>query len=161
MPFTVFTAPFLSWPFPDHETAESAVRNLNSVEVGGRQLRIDLADSDPLLEGKTTVRGELLDSGDDLTRSGGGGADQKSDFMSNLPQGITLPPGVSAMDSISQILASMPTSELTEVLAQMKVRYHPPFPSHWFFFSLTRSWCRRLPLHVRNRLDSFSSQIPN
>ena len=137
MPLTLFTAPFLSWPFSHHETAESAVRNLNSVEVGGRQLRIDLADSDPLLEGKTTVRGELLDSGDDFTRTG---ADQKSsDFMSNLPQGITLPPGVSAMDSISQILASMPTSELTEVLAQMKVRCYLPFSSHWFF-SLTRSW---------------------
>jgi cleavage stimulation factor subunit 2 len=28
----------------DHETAASAVRNLNNVEVGGRQLRIDFAD---------------------------------------------------------------------------------------------------------------------
>ncbi|KAI0050278.1 hypothetical protein FA95DRAFT_640061 [Auriscalpium vulgare] len=50
--------------FADHETAQSAVRNLNNVDVGGRPLRIDLADSDPFLEGKTTVRGELLDGGE-------------------------------------------------------------------------------------------------
>ena len=48
----------------DHETAASAVRNLNQFEVGGRPLRIDLADSDPFLEGKNTVRGELLDNGE-------------------------------------------------------------------------------------------------
>ena len=41
----------------------SAVRNLNNTDVGGRPLRIDLADSDPFLEGKTTVRGELIDGG--------------------------------------------------------------------------------------------------
>ena len=46
----------------DHETAQSAVRNLNNVDCGGRPLRIDLADSDPFLEGKTTVRGELVDA---------------------------------------------------------------------------------------------------
>lgn len=46
----------------DHETAQSAVRNLNNVDCGGRPLRIDLADSDPFLEGKTTVRGELIDN---------------------------------------------------------------------------------------------------
>ena len=51
-------------PFEDHDTAMSAVRNLNGQEIGGRPLRIDLADSDPFLEGKTTVRGELLDGGD-------------------------------------------------------------------------------------------------
>ncbi|CAJ0758806.1 17470_t:CDS:2, partial [Entrophospora sp. SA101] len=31
----------------DSETAASAVRNLNNVEVGGRQLRVDYADNDP------------------------------------------------------------------------------------------------------------------
>ena len=34
--------------------------NLNDINVGGR---IDLADSDPFFEDKTTVRGELLDGG--------------------------------------------------------------------------------------------------
>ena len=50
----------------DHETAssESAVRSLNGQEIGGRPLRIDLADSDPFLEGKTTTRGEIIDGGE-------------------------------------------------------------------------------------------------
>jgi RNA recognition motif-containing protein len=30
----------------DHETACSAVRNLNNFDVGGRQLRVDFADAD-------------------------------------------------------------------------------------------------------------------
>lgn len=33
--------------FHDPETAASAVRNLNDVDVGGRSLRIDWADVDP------------------------------------------------------------------------------------------------------------------
>jgi len=33
--------------YHDSETAASAVRNLNNVEVGGRQLRVDYADNDP------------------------------------------------------------------------------------------------------------------
>ena len=48
--------------FTDHQTAQSAVRNLYGKEFGGRALRIDLADSDPFVEGLTTVRGEIFDS---------------------------------------------------------------------------------------------------
>ncbi|QRV84838.1 RNA recognition motif protein [Ceratobasidium sp. AG-Ba] len=46
--------------FFDHESAASAVRNLHGTDVGGRSLRIDLADADPALEGKFTSRGEIL-----------------------------------------------------------------------------------------------------
>ncbi|KAF8639220.1 hypothetical protein AX17_001705 [Amanita inopinata Kibby_2008] len=110
--------------FADHETAASAVRNLNNVDVGGRPLRIDLADSDPYLEGKTTVRGELVDGGGQSEhRSGwrGGGRGQESTtFLSSVPPGVQLPKGASALDHISQTLASMPPSQLMEVLAQMK-----------------------------------------
>jgi len=35
-----------------HATAASAVRNLNNTEVGGRPLRIDLADSYPFHEAR-------------------------------------------------------------------------------------------------------------
>ncbi|TDL19525.1 hypothetical protein BD410DRAFT_792148 [Rickenella mellea] len=127
--------------FSDHETAMSAVRNLNNVDVGGRPLRIDLADSDPFLEGKTTIRGELLDGsetrsqwrerekrglGDDRR----GGSQEKNDpraFLRALPTGVPLPPGMSSLDAISQNLATMNPSQLTEVLAQMKafVISHP------------------------------------
>lgn len=126
--------------FQDHETALSAVRNLNNVEVGGRPLRIDLADSDPFLEGKTTVRGELLDGSDprghwrdrhrdrDRDRDRDNydhPRDQKSQdsaaFLSSLPSGVPVPPGSTALDCISQTLATMNPTQLVEVLAQMKV----------------------------------------
>jgi len=118
----------------DHETALSAVRNLNNVDVGGRPLRIDLADSDPFLEGKTTVRGELIDGGEtraqwrerenakrdrDREKEPDGGKDRS--FLRNLPQGVPVPPGVSALDMISQTLATMNPTQLVEVLAQFKV----------------------------------------
>ncbi|KDR74950.1 hypothetical protein GALMADRAFT_249895 [Galerina marginata CBS 339.88] len=121
--------------FADHETALSAVRNLNNHEVGGRPLRIDLADSDPFLEGKTTVRGEILDGGypgpsEPRSQWRGGGGSRNNDpeaFLANLPSGIQVPKGSSALDSISQTLASMPPNQLIEVLAQMKafVITHP------------------------------------
>ncbi|KAF8153242.1 hypothetical protein B0H34DRAFT_722769 [Crassisporium funariophilum] len=118
--------------FADHETAASAVRNLNNTDVGGRPLRIDLADSDPFLEGKTTVRGELLDGGvpgPSEPRSGwrGGGGRDADNFLASLPPGIQVPKGTSALDSISQTLASMPPNQLMDVLSQMKsfIHNHP------------------------------------
>ncbi|TFK75638.1 hypothetical protein BDN72DRAFT_448303 [Pluteus cervinus] len=117
--------------FADHETAASAVRNLNNVDVGGRPLRIDLADSDPFLEGKTTVRGELVDGGD--SRGWGRGHDRDrgredpNAFLRDLPPGVPIPKGSNALDTISQNLAKMQPSQLMEVLAQMKafVITHP------------------------------------
>ncbi|GAK65875.1 RNA recognition domain-containing protein [Moesziomyces antarcticus] len=52
--------------FEDPETAASAVRNLNEVEVGGRPLRISFADIDPLMEGRSTQHGQF--DQDDLRR---------------------------------------------------------------------------------------------
>lgn len=116
--------------FADHETALSAVRNLNNTDCGGRPLRIDLADSDPFLEGKTTVRGEILDGGypgpsEPSSQWRTGGAPRSNDpeaFLVNVPPGIQVQKGSSALDSISQTLASMPPNQLMEVLAQMKVK---------------------------------------
>ena len=112
----------------DHETAASAVRNLNNTDVGGRPLRIDLADSDPFLEGKTTVRGELLDGGfpglsEPRSQWRGGRTPESEAFLANLRPGIQVPKGhgSSVLDSISQLLASMAPNQLMEVIAQMKV----------------------------------------
>lgn len=123
--------------FADHETALSAVRNLNNVDVGGRPLRIDLADSDPFLEGKTTVRGELIDGGETRAQwrerenakreRESDSTKDKTSFLRNLPQGVPLPLGASALDMISQTLATMNPTQLVEVLAQFKafVITHP------------------------------------
>jgi cleavage stimulation factor subunit 2 len=126
--------PWILTFFPqDHETALSAVRNLNNVDVGGRPLRIDLADSDPFLEGKTTVRGELIDGGETRAQwrereNAKRDKDKESDsakdgtsFLRNLPQGVPVPLGASALDMISQTLATMNPAQLVEVLAQFKV----------------------------------------
>ncbi|PCH37517.1 hypothetical protein WOLCODRAFT_110020 [Wolfiporia cocos MD-104 SS10] len=128
--------------FADHETALSAVRNLNGQELGGRPLRIDLADSDPFLEGKTTVRGELLDGGETRAQwrererererheREARGNSTKADpnaFLASLPIGVPIPPGSTALDTISQMLATTNPSQILEVLAQMKafVITHP------------------------------------
>ena len=71
----------------DHETAASAVRNLNGHDVKGRPLRIDLADSDPLLEGKTTNRGEL--EGGIIGASHPGNAPKQS-----IPKGVPCATGL-------------------------------------------------------------------
>ena len=109
-------------PISDHETAASAVRNLNGQDCGGRPLRIDLADSDPFLEGKTTVNGEIVDNSGE-TRAQWKHRQEQTDpnsFLRTLPPGVPLPPGVSAGDAITNTLATMSPSHLTEVLAQMK-----------------------------------------
>lgn len=131
----------------DHETALSAVRNLNNTDVGGRPLRIDLADSDPFLEGKTTVHGEIIDAGETrqqwrervgdhrdsrgpeegvhgLPKGAAQGRNVKDEnyaFLRSLPRGVPLAPGQTALDSISHTLATMNPNQLNEVLAQMKV----------------------------------------
>jgi hypothetical protein len=64
-----------------------------------------LADSDPYLEGKTTVRGDIVPTKKPL------GADEK------------------AQDAITHAIAHMDRSRLIEVLAQMKVVYTLEFPA--------------------------------
>ncbi|KAH9848634.1 hypothetical protein C2E23DRAFT_937864 [Lenzites betulinus] len=123
--------------FADHETALSAVRNLNGQEIGGRPLRIDLADSDPFLEGKTTVRGEIMDGGEtraqwrerheregrhDRDDHRHGRSSDPNAFLASLPKGVPLPPGANALDAISHALATTDPSQILEVLAQMKAR---------------------------------------
>ncbi|KAJ7253070.1 hypothetical protein B0H12DRAFT_603148 [Mycena haematopus] len=120
--------------FADHETAASAVRNLNNTDVGGRPLRIDLADSDPFLEGKTTVRGELMDAGGpgptergSQWRSENRGP-EGSEILATIPPGKPLAPGERAQEAITHAIAQgMSESQLIEVLAQMKafVITHP------------------------------------
>lgn len=89
-------------------------------------MRIRFADSDPSLEGKTTLHGEVVDRRQtrthrrecDLPQNV---PDDKRRFLKSLPQGVPLPEGLTAMDAITTTLASMEAAQLTEVLAQMKV----------------------------------------
>ncbi|KAJ7151452.1 hypothetical protein C8R43DRAFT_1005237 [Mycena crocata] len=163
--------------FADHETAASAVRNLNNTDVGGRPLRIDLADSDPFLEGKTTVRGELMDGG------APGPAEPRSQWRTNnenrgpegseilavVPPGKPLAPGDTAAESITRTLAkSMSDSQLIEVIAQMKafVITHPkqahqllshhPQLAYAIFMGLIMS--KIIPADILHRMVEATSQ---
>ena len=81
-------------------------------------MRVDLADADPFLEGKTTVHGQPI-----YTRNsrGNDSRDPKA-FLTQLPQGVPVPPGSTAMNFITETLAKMDSASVIEVLAQMKVR---------------------------------------
>ncbi|KAJ7163184.1 hypothetical protein C8R46DRAFT_903141, partial [Mycena filopes] len=164
--------------FDDHQAAASAVRNLNNTNVNGRPLRIDLADSDPFLEGKTTIRGELVDGGAptphkqrsqwrDESRGPKG-----SEFLAAVPPGKPLTPGVRASDAITQLIANaMSESELIEVLAQMKafaithphqahqLLLHHPQVAYAIFMGLITSDI--IPADVLNRmLDASGQGVP-
>ncbi|KAJ6591041.1 hypothetical protein DFH09DRAFT_191955 [Mycena vulgaris] len=163
--------------FADHETAASAVRNLNNTDVGGRPLRIDLADSDPFLEGKTTVKGELVDGGApgpaeprSQWRTGNvNRGPEGSEILSAVPPGMPLAPGDNAQEAITRTLAKgMSESDLIEVLAQMKafVITHPkqaqqlfihnPQVAYATFMGLITS--NIIPADVLHRMLEASSQ---
>ena len=79
--------------YEDPETAASAVRNLNEVEVGGRALRLDFAEVDPM-------------------------ADSDAPPRSSGPAPV--PADVSPTDAITQTIAAMPPNQLLDILTQMK-----------------------------------------
>ncbi|CAE6481382.1 unnamed protein product [Rhizoctonia solani] len=110
--------------FFDHESAASAVRNLHNTEVGGRSLRIDLADADPALEGKFTSRGEILGERDGHHgkpyRSGGGGPPDIQTILSSIPNGVPVPPGASSLDIITNAIVALGPDKQLELLQQMK-----------------------------------------
>lgn len=76
------------------------------------------------------MRGELIDGGEtraqwrereNSKRDKEPDAKDRASFLRNLPQGIPVPHGTSALDLISQTLATMNPTQLVEVLAQFKV----------------------------------------
>ncbi|KEP55052.1 cleavage stimulation factor subunit 2 RNA recognition motif protein [Rhizoctonia solani 123E] len=103
--------------FFDHESAASAVRNLHNTDVGGRSLRIDLADADPALEGKFTSRGEILGERDG--HHGKGPTDIQT-ILSSIPNGVPVPPGTSSLDVITNAIVALGPDKQLELLQQMK-----------------------------------------
>jgi cleavage stimulation factor subunit 2 len=83
------------------------------------------------LEGKTTIRGELVDldapenSSRLIKRTDSGESldiDSDDEYLASLPAGIPVPFGASTLDVIGHALTGTNLSDLMEVLAQMKVR---------------------------------------
>ncbi|ROT37258.1 hypothetical protein SODALDRAFT_279673 [Sodiomyces alkalinus F11] len=106
--------------YPDHDSAASAVRNLNDYETMGRKLRVDFSN-----EGG----GDNDNDGHphSHTRDGGSNgygqsapAPSQGSSLPPLPPGKDLPPNVTATDAISRTLNTLPPSQLLDILGQMK-----------------------------------------
>ncbi|RFU35196.1 hypothetical protein B7463_g1171, partial [Scytalidium lignicola] len=105
--------------YPDHDSAASAVRNLNDYEIMNRKLRVDFSndtggDDDASAPAgyqppQAPLNGSQIPSG---------GAPVSS--LPPLPIGADLPPGLTCPDAISRTLNTLPPSQLLDVLAQMK-----------------------------------------
>ncbi|PLW54329.1 hypothetical protein PCANC_04935 [Puccinia coronata f. sp. avenae] len=87
----------------DTQTADSAIRNLQGIEIGGRALRLDFADV-----------------GNHDTRDAGGRPPPPKGLPPDLPRGQPLAAGQTATDQISQTLAAIPPAQLAEITGQMK-----------------------------------------
>lgn len=123
--------------YRDPETAASALRNLQGVDVGGRQLRLDFADTADVSAAKRD-RGPPGSEREGVRGPTGNPGKP-------LPSGVALLPGVSAVDSISQTLAAMPPGQLLDIMSQMKVGVLFSLPRdgfHWVesWIKLTVSW---------------------
>jgi cleavage stimulation factor subunit 2 len=101
--------------FIDHDSAASAVRNLNDNELGGRRIRVDWSND-----------GDGGDSGPrDAWQSTGvngqtASATTTSTALPPLPPGADLEPGLTCPDAISKTLSALPPPQLLDVLSQMK-----------------------------------------
>lgn len=101
--------------FIDHDSAASAVRNLNDNELGGRRIRVDWSND-----------GDGGDSGarDNNATSGANGQAPapvgQSAALPPLPPGADLEPGLTCPDAISKTLSALPPPQLVDVLSQMK-----------------------------------------
>lgn len=97
--------------YSDHETAASAVRNLNNYDINGRTLRVDFAESDkddaPNKESFNTGR-----SGRDDYGSGSRDPRERT-FSENQP--------TNSVQTITNIVKGMDPQQLAEVLAYLKV----------------------------------------
>jgi cleavage stimulation factor subunit 2 len=83
----------------------------------------------------------------------------KGSLPPNLPTGIPVPPGMTATDSITQTLATMPPDQLLDILSQMKVRDELPIeglPLICRLF-LVQSLVTTSPEQARNLLNAHPS----
>ncbi|KAK7753282.1 hypothetical protein SLS62_004801 [Diatrype stigma] len=113
--------------YPDADSAASAVRNINDYEIMGRKLRVDYStegrvDGDDGGNGSSNNNGNNNNNnaGSYNAQSNGASAPAPAGALPPLPPGKELPPGVSAVDAISQTLNTLPPAQLLDILSQMK-----------------------------------------
>ena len=98
--------------FMDQETASSAMRNLNGVEVSGRALRVDSASSERTeIQNVPTGAGQIVPTG-----------------IPPVPGAVPEPPSAfgnpvdpeKAPEAITKAVASLPPEQMFELMKQMK-----------------------------------------
>lgn len=140
--------------YRDADTAASALRNLQGVEVGGRGLRLDFADTDDAPPSKRFRGPGGGPAGPGMLppqQAIGGGPTPPapaplagppaggyaippppvgSTGPRPLPQGVPVEAGKTAVDKITETIGTMPPGQLLDIMSQMKVRAQPPPLNH-------------------------------
>jgi cleavage stimulation factor subunit 2 len=99
--------------FADADAAASAVRNLNDFELHGRKLRVDYANENNVGRDDNAGHSAAAPPQDHQASS-------QSSALPQLPPGRDLGPSLSADDSISRTLNTLPPPQLLDILTQMQ-----------------------------------------
>ena len=119
--------------YTDVDAAASAVRNLNSFQLQGRELKVDYSNDNSEKKNQQQNQSDQQGSGRapppahfNVNMSAApqqqmnGMPPQGGNMLPALPPGTELPPGLTAPDAISRTLSAMPAPQLLDVLSQMK-----------------------------------------
>ncbi|BFZ59043.1 hypothetical protein YB2330_000045 [Saitoella coloradoensis] len=99
--------------FMDHETASSAVRNMNNYDIGGRTLRVDFAESESATKPSNSSNPNPAPS-----------TSTAPPILPPLPPGTLPPPSLTIPDAISRTLQTAPPMQLLDILASLKHVIH-------------------------------------
>ncbi|EGY22816.1 Cleavage stimulation factor subunit 2 like protein [Verticillium longisporum] len=106
--------------YPDHDSAASAVRNLNDYETMGRKLRVDFSNEGGTDDNDFNQGRDGLSFSAPNTYGQTAPAAPQASTLPPLPPGKELPANITATDAISRTLNTLPPSQLLDILTQMK-----------------------------------------
>ena len=104
--------------FADADAAASAVRNLNDYEIMGRKLRVDWSNDNG--SGDAAPANYTAPPAPPNGQQEPPVVQQQSSALPPLPPGIDIPPNLTAPDTISRTLSTLPPPQLLDILSQMK-----------------------------------------
>ncbi|CAH2354466.1 mRNA 3'-end-processing protein Rna15p [[Candida] railenensis] len=102
----------------DHETAASAVRNLNNLPIGNRNLKCSYA-AENSMESELGVVGSAQGSGSGAGSASGAGSGSSSS-LPILPPGMSLFPNQTAPQAVSAVLSTLDQSQFLQLLIEAK-----------------------------------------
>lgn len=110
--------------YTDVDAAASAVRNLNEFDLNGRTLRVDYSNDNRAGGGNQNNNNNQNNQNNAPPPANFGMPPNvprpDPSALPPMPQGVTLPPGVTAFDAISQTIAKVDTPQLLDFISQLK-----------------------------------------